>query len=379
MGESYLMVDGRRIDLTDEQKAALGVKDKPVRIVKQDKYEVGDTVRVREDLKESTKYGEEMFVDDMLHWCGKNAVIQLILNCGEYKIDETAWQWTAEMFSGKVLPAEPEKREPMATFYCYKDHEPGHWFTSGKQYLLYQDRITFDSGWTDTRDWRSTEDFFTCNPLWRSCLATEVHRPARVGEWVRIVKFDQLHAENAKVGGIYQVSRAYCENLIDTTQGNGFHFSEYVTLDHYHPEPEPKRHPLERVEIDKRYASITASGAIVSLKEENDGTDDNLFAAANYAADTPEGRAILEKWSPREALCRLMRRYAEMNGGEPKLGEDHWTIIPLKDGSSVFSCHDMHCYSSEAMTPRFSTKHVAQSCRDKIVMPFLKDHPGFEW
>lgn len=43
------------------------------------KYKVGDKVRVRSDLKENTRYGEQIFSPDMRRFLGKIVEISEIL------------------------------------------------------------------------------------------------------------------------------------------------------------------------------------------------------------------------------------------------------------------------------------------------------------
>ena len=66
------------------------------------KYKVGDKVRVRSDLKENTRYGEQIFSPDMRPFLGKIVEISEILIEDSYHIKETeggyGWFWTDEMF-----------------------------------------------------------------------------------------------------------------------------------------------------------------------------------------------------------------------------------------------------------------------------------------
>ena len=78
------------------------------------KYNIGDVVRVRNNLELNTDY----FMDDgtnynrinkdMIEFCGKLVHIYKIdLYDGQYFIQEDArWRWTDEMFEDAILPAE---------------------------------------------------------------------------------------------------------------------------------------------------------------------------------------------------------------------------------------------------------------------------------
>lgn len=70
------------------------------------KYQVGDKVKIREDLIPDTKYGTQIFVEQMKNYCGREAIIKHVYenNDGEYliNIDCRDWIWTNEMFDDKV-------------------------------------------------------------------------------------------------------------------------------------------------------------------------------------------------------------------------------------------------------------------------------------
>ena len=65
------------------------------------KYKVGNKVRVRKDLDESTYYGGYGVRSEMLDKVGCVVTIEKLLsNC--YRIDECGYIWTDEMFEGLV-------------------------------------------------------------------------------------------------------------------------------------------------------------------------------------------------------------------------------------------------------------------------------------
>lgn len=67
------------------------------------KYKVGDKVRVREDLIVGEKYGNDVFTSTMVSFKGKVVTINKVIGL-KYEIEEDGktWNWTDEMFSGKV-------------------------------------------------------------------------------------------------------------------------------------------------------------------------------------------------------------------------------------------------------------------------------------
>lgn len=65
------------------------------------KYKVGDKVRVRKDLEEDKRYGDDCVVSDMMQMRGIEVTISEIINNTKYRIKECAWSWTDEMFEPK--------------------------------------------------------------------------------------------------------------------------------------------------------------------------------------------------------------------------------------------------------------------------------------
>lgn len=63
------------------------------------KFQVGDKVRIRTDLKTYIKYGEQTFMAEMKVYKGQIATITEVL-LTDYKInlDRSSWYWTDEMF-----------------------------------------------------------------------------------------------------------------------------------------------------------------------------------------------------------------------------------------------------------------------------------------
>ncbi len=67
------------------------------------KYKIGDKVRVKEDLKVGTVYGDYYFNKEMAKLKGKVVEIN-DLGCNSYSIKEGRYSWTEEMFSGLAEP-----------------------------------------------------------------------------------------------------------------------------------------------------------------------------------------------------------------------------------------------------------------------------------
>ena len=67
------------------------------------KYKIGDKVIVREDLIAGENYGKDVFTSAMVSFKGKVVTISKVIGF-KYEIeeDDKTWNWTDEMFSGKV-------------------------------------------------------------------------------------------------------------------------------------------------------------------------------------------------------------------------------------------------------------------------------------
>lgn len=208
------------------------------------KYKVGDKVRVRKDLKADKWYGDDRVVDAMMPMRGIEVTISQIYN-GKYRIKESAWWWTDEMFEpkcdrkilitsdgtetlarlydgkkvvktskAKCLPEDvfdfatgaklaferligedkpkvkPEVKPVVENpkeilLYCVKDDKPGIWMTKGKLYKMVEGQIKYDS-LISIFKYSSWDSYKQANPIMSACLVPLVKRPAKVGEWVYI-------------------------------------------------------------------------------------------------------------------------------------------------------------------------------------------------
>jgi len=88
----------------------------------------------------------------------------------------------------------------------------------------------------------------------------EVKRPAKVGEWVKIIETDGT-IPNGRIVQCTDISRNIATAPFPGDNKYGvFHF-RYVVLENYHPEPSnPTEHPLDVVIDGKRYIREDARG-----------------------------------------------------------------------------------------------------------------------
>lgn len=140
------------------------------------------------------------------------------------------------------------------------------------------------------------------------------------------------------------------------------------------PEPE-KKNPFER-KNNEIFFYIGHNGFVRQTFEKAYVEDNEKYAVANYCTD----KSLMEQRAMHETLNRLLWRYSEEHGGDPKWnGEnDHWLI------SAPHGCYkDEDIIHFSATKPFgavfFKDKDTAWSAIEEIVKPFLAAHPDFVW
>ena len=73
------------------------------------KYNVGDKVKIREDLVIDNVYGVDSFVDEMEKYKGRTAIITDVSDRYQIDIDNGEWFWTDDMFEDYIEDIEKEK------------------------------------------------------------------------------------------------------------------------------------------------------------------------------------------------------------------------------------------------------------------------------
>lgn len=72
------------------------------------RYKVGDIVKVKEDLKTNQIYGEYYVASDMLKFSGRTVTIKSVEH-DSYRIEETHFYWTDEMFEEYIRAEEIDR------------------------------------------------------------------------------------------------------------------------------------------------------------------------------------------------------------------------------------------------------------------------------
>lgn len=145
-----------------------------------------------------------------------------------------------------------------------------------------------------------------------------------------------------------------------------------------HPEPvesetTEKTNPFERGQVDYTYYTIDSSGEIYDDIETYSFLDDARFETANYCTD----KDLMQQRAYMETLNRLLWRYGVQHGSlDIGISDTHWSIyydleeeqwIPLPDDGVL------------TLVPYFNSEYRALQAIEKIVKPFLDEHPDFRF
>lgn len=137
---------------------------------------------------------------------------------------------------------------------------------------------------------------------------------------------------------------------------------------------EKEESPFAQI-YDKPYYFITSCGDIDVNNDSNGFTDDNRHRVANYCAD----EKLMRQRALHETLNRLLWRFNEMHGGDVRWdGENcHFYIVYNKIDNEYRVCD--YTYMKPQGVICFSSKEFANRAIDKIVKPFVAEHPDFMW
>lgn len=143
---------------------------------------------------------------------------------------------------------------------------------------------------------------------------------------------------------------------------------------------EKKESPFERTEPRLPYWFIDSSGGVdFDTAAAHSQFTDYRFFVGNYCTD----KSLMEQRALHETLNRLLWRYSEMHGRDPRwmLGDYpanvyHFEIVfvPEKKEFRVTSA-----IFAKTGGVYFKDAATAAAAIDEVVVPFLASHPEFEW
>lgn len=151
---------------------------------------------------------------------------------------------------------------------------------------------------------------------------------------------------------------------------------EQVKMLRYSKKPEKiENSPFEKVDSNSTYFYIDDCGIVD--EDFNCYPDDKYrHKVANYCTD----KSLMMQRALHETLNRLLWRFSMENGeGENSFdcNNAHYGIYWSYDHKSFDICCSRTIKSSDSVY--FPTKELANQAIDKIIKPFMKEHPEFVW
>lgn len=139
---------------------------------------------------------------------------------------------------------------------------------------------------------------------------------------------------------------------------------------------EVKKNPFDRVEYANNYHYITSDGFVATTEEDNLKFDNMTYNVANYCTDIK----LMEQRALHEILDRLLWRFSMENDGDKiDWNDEHqikWYVL-FNHKTNYFYVNDI-C-NSHINAIYFHTKKIALRAIEKIIEPFMKEHPEFVW
>lgn len=132
--------------------------------------------------------------------------------------------------------------------------------------------------------------------------------------------------------------------------------------------------PFDRVDSYESYYCVTMDGGIEALYEEHSQFDDRAYQIANYCTD----KNLIQQQVYRETLNRLLWRFTYQNGWSDDLWEDNDKRKYCIFYNYFYDRFDIDYNDTiQYNMPYFISEEIAQRAIDKIVFPFMKEHPDF--
>ena len=139
---------------------------------------------------------------------------------------------------------------------------------------------------------------------------------------------------------------------------------------------ETRKNPFERVEQFSKYYRIADYSAVDDYVENNDSTDQHLYASINYFND----KEFAQQVALHQLLYRKLLKFAYDNECEDTAEWNgtnmHWFIRWSCDTGN-FIIFNEYCYKGQEVY--FSSDEAAKRAGREVVEPFMKEHPEFVW
>lgn len=138
-----------------------------------------------------------------------------------------------------------------------------------------------------------------------------------------------------------------------------------------------RRKPLfDKVNVDDEYYFVGMFGDVAKYTQYNDTEDDALFNNCNYFND----ELFANQVALHQLLYRKLLKFAYNNGyADNQIWDDvnqHWAVEYLYR-SKIFIPYQHYARKSQGVY--FSSKEGAERAIEKVVEPFMEEHPDFIW
>ena len=194
-------------------------------------FKVGDKAKVRNNLKAGVSFNGVCFVSSMERYKGEIHEIK------------------------EVSPSNHTYRLKGCNFWCFTDEmlELAENVSDEITINRYGNKVVAKMGKkvgvarcneTDTFDLYTgvkiaTDRLFGKESEFKNSEVKEVKRHANVGEYIEIVRTTQGHIPNVCIGDIHKIKMVNSDGEAWSAE-NGFDYAEYVVLENYKPQEEPK-------------------------------------------------------------------------------------------------------------------------------------------
>lgn len=129
-----------------------------------------------------------------------------------------------------------------------------------------------------------------------------------------------------------------------------------------------KKTPFKRVPGGESYYYIVYSGEVRSDPDYRVEGDNECYAVANYCTD----KNLMQQRAWFETLSRLLWRYSMEHGGNEIHGINY---VIYKDGEN----YRIQCTCNGYLQPGFVDLQTAEDAINRIIIPFMAEHPDFKW
>ena len=129
-----------------------------------------------------------------------------------------------------------------------------------------------------------------------------------------------------------------------------------------------KESPFERVQKGERFCYISYGGDVFTDFDVKSVSDDKAYAVANYCTD----KNLMQQRAWFETLSRLLWRYSMEHGGNEIHGINY---VIYKDGEN----YRIQCICNGYLQPGFVDLQTAEDAINRIIIPFMAEHPDFKW